>query len=78
MRILVYVDVHRDERTIIEMRATVEAEYFNYPEAAKYTGLSRTYLWRLVESGEIRASRLGRAVRISRKDLDAFMSSRAA
>jgi excisionase family DNA binding protein len=60
------------------MRATVEAGYFNYPEAAKYTGLSRTYLWRLVESGEIRASRHGRAVRISRKDLDAFMSSRAA
>jgi excisionase family DNA binding protein len=72
------MDVIPRERTVTAMRVTVEAGYLNYPEAARYRGLSRTYLWRLVESGEIRASRLGRAVRINRKDLDAFMSSKVA
>jgi excisionase family DNA binding protein len=33
-------------------------------------------LWRLVESGEIEAARIGRAVRISRASLELFMRSK--
>jgi excisionase family DNA binding protein len=48
----------------------------DYPTAVYYCGLSRVTLWRLVESGEIEAARIGRAVRISRESLEAFMCSR--
>jgi excisionase family DNA binding protein len=60
------------------MRATVEPAYMDYPRAESYTGLNRVTLWRLVKRGELRASKVGRAVRFSRADLDAFMASKAA
>ena len=51
-------------------------EWLSYPAAVHYCGLSRVTLWRLVESGEIEAARIGRAVRISRASLETFMRSR--
>ncbi len=51
-------------------------EWLSYPAAVHYCGLSRVTLWRLVESGEIEAARIGRAVRISRESLEAFMRSK--
>jgi excisionase family DNA binding protein len=51
-------------------------EWLSYPAAVHYCGLSRVTLWRLVEAGEIEAARIGRAVRISRGSLEAFMRSR--
>ena len=49
-----------------------------YPMAEYYSGLSRTTLWRLVKSGEIDAMNYGRAVRLSRDSIDAFMRSKVA
>ncbi len=51
----------------------VEREWLNYPEAERLAGLSRTTLWRLVGGGEIKAARVGRAVRISRRSLEEYM-----
>ena len=51
----------------------VEALWLTYPEAQKLSGLGRTTLWTLVSSGEIKAARVGRAVRISRRSLEEYM-----
>lgn len=57
-------------------QTNVEALWLTYPEAQKLTGLGRTTLWTLVSSGEIKAARVGRAVRISRRSLEEYMESR--
>ena len=54
-------------------QAGVEALWLTYPEAQKLSGLGRTTLWTLVSSGEIKAAHVGRAVRISRRSLEAYM-----
>lgn len=51
----------------------VEALWISYPEAQRLCGLGRTKLWEIVSSGEIRAARVGRAVRISRRSLESYM-----
>lgn len=48
-------------------------EWLTYPEAQRYAGLGRTKLWELVSAGDVKAARVGRAVRISRRSLDEFM-----
>jgi excisionase family DNA binding protein len=61
------------------MQATeVRAEYVNYPDAERMTGLSRVTIWKHVKAGEIKASHVGRAVRINVESLRAFMESRVA
>ena len=55
---------------------TVRAEYVNYPDAERMTGLSRVTLWKHVKAGEIKAAHVGRAVRINVESLRAFMESR--
>jgi len=57
-------------------QADVKALWLTYPEAQKLVGLGRTKLWMLVSSGEIRAARVGRAVRINRRSLEEYMESR--
>jgi excisionase family DNA binding protein len=57
--------------------AEVSPAWFSYKEAEVWSGLSRTTLWSLVSSGHIKAARVGRAVRISRRSLEDFMESRA-
>lgn len=52
-------------------------EWMNYPEAEEYSGLSHTTLWRCIKRGEIKAARIGRAVRINRKSLEDFMGNHA-
>ena len=49
--------------------------WLSYPEAQRLTGLGRTTLWTLVSQGEIKAARVGRAVRISRRSLEEYMES---
>jgi excisionase family DNA binding protein len=44
-----------------------------YRQAEEVAGLSRTTLRKLVDEGEIQIKRVGRAVRINRASLDAFM-----
>ncbi len=51
----------------------VEREWFNYREAAEFTGLGRTTLWTLASTGQVRAAKVGKAVRFSRKSLQEFM-----
>ena len=48
-------------------------EWVTYRQAEQYSGLSRTTLWRLVSAGDIEAAKVGRAVRINRESLDAYM-----
>jgi excisionase family DNA binding protein len=52
-------------------------EWVSYPEAEQYCGLSHTTLWRYVSSGEIKAARIGRSVRIYLPSLKRFMEGRA-
>lgn len=60
------------------MEATVTASpYLNYEQAAAYTNVDKTTLWRAVKSGALRASGPGRAVRFHRDDLDEWMRSRS-
>lgn len=56
----------------------VNQEWVDYPTAEKYCGLSHTTLWRYVTSGEIKAARVGRSVRIHMPSLQRFMEERTA
>jgi excisionase family DNA binding protein len=55
----------------------VQPEWLRYPEAEKYSGLGRSTLWKLVKDDAIRAAKVGKAVRISRHSLDAYMERQA-
>ena len=55
------------------LREHVEAEWIDYPTAERYSGLSHTTLWRYVTSGELKAARVGRSVRIHLPTLREFM-----
>jgi excisionase family DNA binding protein len=57
---------------------SVQPEYVNYEAAERYTGLSRVTLWKALKRGELRASKVGSAVRFRLADLDTFMSSKVA
>lgn len=50
-------------------------EWLTYAEAGEIVGLSRVTLWKLIGAKAIKARRVGRAVRISRDSLDAYMNS---
>ena len=56
------------------MQAQVTREWVTYRQAEEITGLSRTTLRKLVDEGEIQIKRVGRAVRINRASLDAYMN----
>jgi excisionase family DNA binding protein len=47
--------------------------WLNYKQAEAYANLSRTTLWQLIKARKIKAARIGRAVRIERDSLQAFM-----
>ncbi len=55
------------------LQEPVEVEWISYPEAERYSGLSHTTLWRYVTSGELKAARVGRSVRIHLPSLCDFM-----
>jgi excisionase family DNA binding protein len=56
----------------------ISAQWLDYNQAQLLTSLGRTTLWRLVSSGEIEAARVGRAVRINRASLTAYMKHHSA
>jgi len=60
------------------MQAETTREWVTYRQAEEIAGLSRTTLRKLVDGGEIRIKRVGRAVRINRASLDAYMNDEAA
>jgi len=53
--------------------ATEETVWMSYPEAQRFSGLGRTKIWELISRGEIKAAKVGRAVRINRQSLDEYM-----
>lgn len=44
-------------------------------EAAKYLGVGRREIYRLIEWGEIKAVKLGRSVQVQKDSLDRFRAS---
>ena len=54
-------------------KVAIAPAWLNYKQAETYANLSRTTLWQLVNSRKIKAARIGRAVRIERASLEAFM-----
>jgi excisionase family DNA binding protein len=57
------------------LKEPIQPEYISYPEAERYSGLSHTTLWRYVTSGELKAARVGRSVRIHLPTLREFMET---
>ena len=55
------------------MQDETRSDWVDYKSAQLLTSLGRTTLWRLVSSGEIEAARVGRAIRLSRTSLTAYM-----
>jgi excisionase family DNA binding protein len=55
----------------------VQPEWLTYRQAQTLSGLGRTTLWSRVTAGEIKAARIGRAVRINRESLEEFMEREA-
>jgi excisionase family DNA binding protein len=51
----------------------LQREWLNYAEAREVVGLSRVTLWKLVSAGKVEAAKVGRAVRINRESLSAYM-----
>jgi len=45
------------------------------PEAARYLGVGRKKVYELIEWGELRAVKLGRAVQVEKNSLDKFRAS---
>ena len=59
------------------MQAEITREWLTYKQAEELSGLSRTTLWKLLNAGEIKAARIGRAVRINRHSLDGYLDRAA-
>ncbi len=55
------------------MQADVFRTWLTYKEAEQLVGLSRGTLWKLLGAGEIEYRKVGRAVRINRESLEAYM-----
>ena len=55
----------------------VQPEWLRYSEAERYSGLGRSTLFKLVRSGEVRAAKIGKAVRLNRQSLDRYMEERS-
>ena len=55
------------------MQVEITREWVTYKQAEELSGLSRTTLWKLISAGDVEAARVGRAVRINRESLNAYM-----
>jgi excisionase family DNA binding protein len=55
------------------VQAEIVREWLTYKEAEQLVGLSRTTLWKVIAAGEIEHRKVGRAVRINRQSLEAYM-----
>jgi excisionase family DNA binding protein len=59
------------------MQANIVRTWLTYKEAEQLVGLSRTTLWKLISGGDVEYRKVGRAVRINRASLEAYMSEDA-
>ncbi len=57
------------------METATERAWLSYREASEIAGLSRTTLWKLISAGEVRAAKIGKAVRINRRSLEEYLES---
>jgi excisionase family DNA binding protein len=73
------MDASRNSRRQKEdgVQAEITCEWVTYKQAEEFSGLSRTTLWKLISAGEIKAARVGRAVRINRCSLDEYLERAA-
>ena len=55
------------------VQTELQREWLTYAEAQTVSGLGRTTLWKLLNSGEIKAARVGRAVRLNRRSLEEYL-----
>ena len=53
----------------------VQREWLSYRAAMDFSGLGRTTLWTLASSGQVKAAKVGKAVRFSRRSLQDFMEA---
>ena len=53
----------------------VTSALLTVPEAAKYLGVGRKKIYELIEWGELKALKLGRAVQVEKNSLDKFKAS---
>ena len=60
-----------------DAKTVIMPAWLDYKQAEAYSSLSRTTLWELINRREIKAARIGRAVRIQRDSLEEFMEQRA-
>lgn len=51
------------------------SSYLSIAQAAEYTNLSRAYIYRLVGTGKLAASKIGTVWRIKQADLEAFLQA---
>ena len=51
----------------------VTPQWLRFAAAERYSGLGRTTLRRLINTGEIRAARIGKSIRVNRLSLDEYM-----
>ncbi len=51
----------------------VVPQWLRFSDACRYSGLGRSTLTRLIGAGEIKAAKIGKAVRISRVSIDTYM-----
>ena len=56
------------------MQGEVTREWVTYKDAVEITGLGRTTVRKLVDEGDLRIRRVGRAVRINRASIYAYMN----
>jgi excisionase family DNA binding protein len=72
---LTTIDASINEHRLREdgVQAEITREWVTYKQAEELSGLSRTTLWKLLSAGEIKAARVGRAVRINRRSLDDYL-----
>jgi excisionase family DNA binding protein len=77
---LATIDASRNHRRRREdgVQAEVTREWVTYKQAEELSGLSRTTLWKLLSAGEVKAARVGRAVRIHRRSLDGYLDRASA
>jgi excisionase family DNA binding protein len=57
----------------MDMQAEIRREWVTYKQAGELSGLSRTTLWKILGTGEVRAAKVGKAVRISRLSLEEYL-----
>ena len=59
-------------------KTAIAPAWLDYKQAEVFSSLSRTTLWQLINARKIKAARIGRAVRIERDSLQAFMEQSTA